>query len=125
MKNALRPLAVLSSHRYAARRVCVKGNMFRTIVVGDRSGFLDWAGVEIGRALPHGIGSDIDCPSTSGRIGEPPAIFRHIRDQVKYRLRRTVYVSKEPQAFSEHGASISRRAIFDSFRYCAFEVLRS
>src|SRR5262249_25269391 len=98
--------------------------MLRTIVFGDRPGFLDLAGVEIGRAKPHGIRSDIDCPSTSGRIGEPPAIVRHIRDQVKYRLRRTVRVSKEPQVFSEQGTSIFG-AIFDSFRYCAFEVLRS
>jgi hypothetical protein len=44
MKNALRPLAVLATHCYAARRVWVKGNMLRTIVFGGRPGFLDWAG---------------------------------------------------------------------------------
>src|SRR5262249_45937165 len=88
-----------------------------TIVFGDRPGFLDSAGLETGRAQPHGIWSDIECPSASGRIEEPLAIVRHIRDQVKYRLRRTSYVSNQPQVFSEHGAYIFGRAIFDSFHY--------
>jgi hypothetical protein len=52
-------------------------------------------------------------------------MVRQIRDQVKYRLRRSVYVSNEPQVFSEHGASIfGRRSLIHSV-YCAFEVLRS
>jgi hypothetical protein len=68
-EKRFRPITVLASHCHAARRVWVKESMLRTIVFGDRPRFLDWAGVEIGRAQPHGILSDIDCPPQAEELG--------------------------------------------------------
>src|ERR1700678_770292 len=84
----------------------VERDVSRTIELRDSSGFQKPSRIKIGRSKAHRIGRDLNSPSKLGRIGQPPAIVGHVRDQVKDRLSRTPHVRQKLPLFRRHSSSL-------------------